>query len=100
VSAADDRKALGAAAVVRPSVAAAWLPFGDAASLRWLEDHGLIITTEVVNEAGKLMPRQVVIWGDVLDELRGLRSARPPAPQPQASQSRQRGSVAWLDPSE
>lgn len=84
-TAAEERRALGPAAVVAPSVAARWLPWGAQASLAWLRARGLVL--EVPDVEGGV--REVVIWGEVLDALRGV--AVP--------ESRRSGRLpAWSDP--
>ena len=83
--AAAERVALGADAVVPPSVAARWLPWGRAASLAWLNARGLIRVIPDVPGG----PREVVIWGEVLDALRGITVAVPKRPS---------AKLAWSDP--
>lgn len=58
----QDRLALGAAAVVTVATATSLLPLGDKEARTWLRDRGLV---------RDLLGRQVVVWGDVLDALKG-----------------------------
>lgn len=102
--AADARLALGSAAIVRPSVAASWLPFGDADGLRWLRARGLIhvVDLPVTLEDGThaIRPVEVVHWGEVEQEILGRRVvANAPTP-PKRRRAAGGGSVAWADPEE
>jgi hypothetical protein len=58
----ESRLALGAAAVMTPRQAAELLPWGDSSALQWLQSRGLVHVVD---------GRRVVIWGDVLDAIRG-----------------------------
>jgi len=64
--AADERVKLGVVAVFSLAVAASRLPWGDSASRRWLYEQGLVYEAVVDGKS-----RHTVIWGDVLDALRG-----------------------------
>jgi hypothetical protein len=102
--AADTRLALGSAAIVRPSVAASWLPFGDADGLRWLRARGLIHTIDLPceNDDGttSLRPVEVVHWGEVEQEILGRRAIANAPPSPKRRRAAGGGSVAWADPEE
>lgn len=88
----DDRLALGAAAVLRPSRAAELLPFDSGAALRWLRSQGLVRRVQVPDPEDAIgRELEVVVWGDVLSVLRGER----PQPRP-----RSRVSVRFVDPDE
>jgi hypothetical protein len=97
VSAADDRKSLGSAAIVPPSVAAAWLPFNDADAIRWLRARGLVHKISVPDETGELRVVEVVIWGEVIEEVQGKRS---PAAQPPKQRSNRPPVLPYSDPDE
>jgi hypothetical protein len=88
----EERRELGRDAVIRPSTAAEWLPFSDADALRWLRSKRLIHAVPLIDEDGEIREVEVVIWGEVLDEIAGRRVA----PKPTAS--RGRGTVDWEDP--
>jgi hypothetical protein len=60
----DDRLALGPAAVLSVSRACTLLPFRDSDARAWLEGRGLIVRRPDI-------PGPCVIWGDVLEALRG-----------------------------
>ena len=76
----QDRLAQGAAAVFSLHRAATLLPISNKEALVWLRQNGLVLL---------LAGREVVIWGDVLDRLRGLNGARPAGPiSPQAGPAR------------
>jgi hypothetical protein len=67
-TAAEERLALGSAAVVPLTVAARWLPWGQEDAIAWLRQRGLV--REVPDVPGGA--REIVIWGEVLDALRGI----------------------------
>lgn len=54
---------LGAAAVISPSEAAAWLPCRDEVALAWLRDAGLITDHPMLG--------RVVVWRRVLEAIEG-----------------------------
>lgn len=87
----EARIALGRAAVVTPSTAAAWLPFGRAAALRWLRARGLVRVVPVPEEDGSVRQVEVVTWGEVLDELEGRRIVEP-------TPKTRRGRLPYVDP--
>jgi hypothetical protein len=91
-AARDDRLALGAAAVVRPTVAARWLGLDRRAGVAWLRALGLVRAIGVPTADGDVRLVERVVWGDVLDAVRGLDSA--PAPRRAAPAP----SLPWLDP--
>lgn len=93
MSSADaDRLALGPAAVFRITRAAALLPFDEKAGVAWLRARSLVRRVEVPH-GDTLRTVEVVVWADVLAELRGERTTRKP--------TRARGgNVPWLDPDE
>lgn len=62
----DERIALGAAAVVTVHEAVKRLPIADRDAEAFIRERGLIRA---------LQGREVVIWGDVLDALRGAAGA-------------------------
>lgn len=86
------RLALGASAVVSPTVAADWLPRSRADELRWLRARGLVHKRLMHDEDGRLTESEYVIWGEVLAELNGTRKPETPASR------RPRGNVRYLDP--
>ena len=73
MSSRDARLALGRAAVVTPSTAAAWLPFGRRDALRWLRSKGLVRRVPIAGDDGTVREVEVVTWGDVVDEINGVR---------------------------
>lgn len=81
---AKARRAMGVAAVLTVSQAAALLPATDAEADRWLREHGLV---------RRWLEREVVIWGEVLDAIRGGE-----APETGSSRRRVRGGLPWADP--
>lgn len=60
VSGLRDRQ--GHAAVYSVTATARRLPMADAEARRWLSEHGLIYS---------ILGRQMCVWGDVLDTIRG-----------------------------
>lgn len=94
VSAAEDRRSLGAAAVVRPTVAAEWLPMADDDALEWMRNRGLIRTMSVPDRrGGGVRTIEVVVWAEVLDEIMGRRVVPAPA-------KRKVGRLPYVDPEE
>ena len=71
----EERLALGPAAVLSPQRAAELLPWGESAALAWLRERGLVREVKLSDGV-----RRVVIWGDVLDAIRGA-----PEPPPSAA---------------
>lgn len=67
------RRQLGSAAVLSEAEAVALLPCRDSTAREWLRDRGLVRTTGL----GK-----VVIWGEVLEALRGHGAPADPQPRP------------------
>jgi hypothetical protein len=91
VSRADERRELGRDAIVRPTTAAEWLPFGDGDALRWLRARRLIRAVSLVDDEGQLREVEVVIWGEVLDEIAGRRVVDRPV-------SASKRGIGWEDP--
>lgn len=61
-------------------MAAEWLPMGRAVAMAFLRSHGLIRTVSVP-DGRKQRSVEVVVWGDVLDAIRGIRATvRAPLP--------------------
>lgn len=63
-----DRLQLGAAALLSVADAVALLPWRDSAAREWLEARGLVVRRPD-------LPGPVVVWGDVVDELRRAEAA-------------------------
>jgi hypothetical protein len=74
MSAADERLALGEAALLSPSQAARMIGGNEAETMEWLRSRGLVRTIPGLG-------RKVVIWGEVLEAIR----------QPEAAPEPQRG---------
>lgn len=64
------RVALGGAAVLSETEAVALLPGRDAVARAWLRENGLVRVTAL---------GRVVVWGDVVEALRGPAEAPAPA---------------------
>lgn len=93
-TARDDRLALGAAAVVRPTVAARWLGLDRRDGVAWLRARGLVRSIGVPTPAGDVRVVERVVWGDVLEAVRGTDSV----PSGYRVAAPTGGSLAWLDP--